>query len=316
MRRLPRTERRLKQLPLRARRRTPARHSTICSVSSRAGLTRRSFLLSTPVGLAASSGYALGFEPQWLETTSTKVALPGLSAPIRLLHLADFHVSGAVPFQLIERAIDLGLACRPDIVCLTGDFITDNQAIDQPRYLSLLRRLTSAAPVLAVLGNHDGGPWVARAVGGFPNTKMVRTLLGAAGITLLDNASVALAIGSSRVNFAGVSDLWNGDVDLNRAFASPHDGPTVLLAHNPDTKDLAADFPWQLMLSGHTHGGQVLIPGVGPRFVPVRDKRFISGLKEWCGRRVYITRGVGSLGGIRINCRPEVTLLDLTARPA
>jgi predicted MPP superfamily phosphohydrolase len=66
------------------------------------------------------------------------------------------------------------------------------------------------------------------------------------------------------------------------------------------------------MLSGHTHGGQVLVPLVGTRFIPVQDKRFIAGLKEWNGRQVYVSRGVGSLAGVRFNCRPEVTVLQVT----
>ncbi len=65
------------------------------------------------------------------------------------------------------------------------------------------------------------------------------------------------------------------------------------------------------MLSGHTHGGQVVLPFLGERFVPVRDKRFIAGLKQWNGRQVYVTRGVGSIRGVRVNCRPEVTILDV-----
>ena len=65
------------------------------------------------------------------------------------------------------------------------------------------------------------------------------------------------------------------------------------------------------MLCGHTHGGQVLVPGMGPRFAPVSDKRFVAGLKAWKGRQIFVTRGVGNLGGVRLNCRPEVTLLDV-----
>ena len=65
------------------------------------------------------------------------------------------------------------------------------------------------------------------------------------------------------------------------------------------------------MLSGHTHGGQVLIPLVGERYAPVQDKRFVAGLKRWEGRQIYVTRGVGSLAGIRFRCRPEITVLDL-----
>ena len=103
-------------------------------------------------------------------------------------------------------------------------------------------------------------------------------------------------------------------MDGDLAFAGvPADDPAILLAHNPDTKDVLADRPWDLMLSGHTHGGQVVLPIVGERFVPMRDKRFIAGLKQWNGRQVYVTRGVGNIDGVRVNCRPEVAILDLAS---
>ncbi|HZU24780.1 MAG TPA: phosphodiesterase YaeI [Bryobacteraceae bacterium] len=282
-------------------------------------MNRRNFLLSAPVGLLASTAYAFGFEPQWLETTSASVALPGLDpgSSIHVLHLSDLHASAAVPWRLIERATEIGLAARPDLVCLTGDFITDAQQVDASRYTRLLRRLSSSAPTLAVLGNHDGGPWVAQAIGGLSDTRAVRALLHDGRIGLLHNRSVELTVKGQSIRIAGVGDFWNEDDNAAQAFADLRgDAPIVFLAHNPDMKDRAAAYPWNLMLCGHTHGGQVLIPGIGTRFVAVRDKRFISGLKEWNGRRIYITRGVGSLAGVRINCRPEVTLLRLTGQAA
>jgi predicted MPP superfamily phosphohydrolase len=143
---------------------------------------------------------------------------------------------------------------------------------------------------------------------------MVRGLLSAGNIPLLHNRSELVRVRDQSVRFAGVGDLWNHGVDGERAFADvPADDPAILLAHNPDTKDVLADRPWDLMLSGHTHGGQVVLPIVGERFVPVRDKRFVAGLKQWNGRLVYITRGVGNIDGVRVNCRPEVTLLDLVS---
>jgi len=282
-------------------------------------LNRRSFLLSTPVGLLASTAYAFGFEPQWLEPTSTSVVLPGLGPQrsIRVLHLSDLHASAAVPWRLIERAVDMGLASHPDLICLTGDFITDAQQVDAARYTRILRRLSSAAPAFAVLGNHDGGPWVARAIGGLADTSAVRALLRDGRVHLLHNDSFEFTSQGQAITLTGVGDLWNDDVNMDQAFAAVRgDRPTVLLAHNPDTKDLAANYPWQAMLCGHTHGGQLRIPGIETRFVPVRDKRFISGLKKWNGRSIYITRGVGNLAGVRINCRPEVTVLNFVDRSA
>ncbi len=261
--------------------------------------------------------YAFGVEPNWLERTYYQVKLPckGLASGVRILHLSDFHASSAVPFTLIESAVEMGLEAKPDVICLTGDFVTDAAPFDRAEYARILRRLSTAAPVFATLGNHDGGSWSA-SIGGFKDSSVIRGLLGASNVALLDNRSEVVRVRDQSVRFAGVGDLWSGGVDADLAFVDVRpEAPVILLAHNPDTKDMLRDRPWDLMLSGHTHGGQVVLPLVGERFVPVRDKRFIAGLKHWDGRQVYITRGVGSIRGVRVNCRPEVTVLDLITEP-
>lgn len=261
--------------------------------------------------------YAFGVEPNWLERTYYQVKLPckGLASGVRILHLSDFHASSAVPFTLIESAVEMGLEAKPNVICLTGDFVTDAAPFDRAEYARILRRLSTAAPVFATLGNHDGGSWSA-SIGGFKDSSVIRGLLGASNVALLDNRSEVVRVRDQSVRFAGVGDLWSGGVDADLAFVDVRpEAPVILLAHNPDTKDMLRDRPWDLMLSGHTHGGQVVLPLVGERFVPVRDKRFIAGLKHWDGRQVYITRGVGSIRGVRVNCRPEVTVLDLITEP-
>jgi uncharacterized protein len=259
--------------------------------------------------------YAFGVEPNWLERTATRVKLPckSLTSGVRILHLSDFHASPAVPFSLIEKSVELGLQAKPDVICLTGDFVTDATPFDEAEYARILRRLSSAAPVFATLGNHDGGRWGA-SVHELKDSSRVCALLAAGNIPLLHNRSEVVRVRDQFVRFAGVPDLWSDSVDGDLAFADvPADDPAILLAHNPDTKDVLADRPWDLMLSGHTHGGQVVLPLIGERFVPVRDKRFIAGLKQWNGRQVYVTRGVGNIDGVRVNCRPEVTILDLVS---
>jgi uncharacterized protein len=259
--------------------------------------------------------YAFGVEPGWLDRTVTQVKLPcrNLARAVRILHLSDFHVSPVVPFSLIENSVRLGLEAKPDVICLTGDFVTDATPFDQHEYARILRRLANAAPIFATLGNHDGGRWAA-SVGGLKDSCAVRALLEDSSIPLLHNRSEVVRLRDQSIRFVGVADLWSGEVDGDRAFAgvSAND-PAIVLAHNPDTKDVLGNRPWDLMLSGHTHGGQVVLPILGEHFVPVRDKRFIAGLKRWNGRQVYITRGVGNIHGVRVNCRPEVTILDLTA---
>lgn len=279
-------------------------------------MTRRKLLSLLPSAVPAAAcapAYAFGVEPNWLERTVTRVKLScrSLTRGVRILHLSDFHASPVVPFSLIENAVELGLEARPDVICLTGDFVTDATPVDRAVYAGILRKLAAAAPAFATLGNHDGGRW-AGSHGGFHDTEFVRALLAASKIPVLHNRSEVVRVRGQRLRFAGVPDLWSGEVDGAAAFAEvAGDDPAIVLAHNPDTKDALANRPWDLMLSGHTHGGQVVLPLVGARFVPVRDKRFIAGLKPWNGRQVYITRGVGNVHGIRVNCRPEVTVLDL-----
>jgi len=259
--------------------------------------------------------YAFGVEPNWLERTFHQVKLPckNLTSGVRILQLSDFHASPSVPLSLIERSVELGLETKPDVICLTGDFITDANPFDAVEYVRILRRLSSAAPVVATLGNHDGGSWSA-AVGGLDDSSVVRKLLRDSNASLLDNRSEVIRVRDQSIRFAGVGDLWSGDVYGALAFADvPAEAPAILLAHNPDTKDVLTDRPWDLMLSGHTHGGQIVLPFVGERFVPVRDKRFIEGLKQWNGRQIYVTRGVGNVRGVRVNCRPEVSVLDLAS---
>jgi predicted MPP superfamily phosphohydrolase len=277
-------------------------------------VTRRKLLSLLPVAGCAPA-YAFGVEPNWLERTFQRVKLPckNLTSGARVLHLSDLHASSSVPFALIEKSVELGLEAKPDVICLTGDFVTDNSAFDEVEYARILRRLSSAAPIFASLGNHDGGAWSDWA-GGFKDTSVVRALLSAGNVPLLHNSSEVVRVRDQSIRFAGVADLWSDDVDGDLAFANVSaDDPAIVLAHNPDTKDVLADKPWDLMLSGHTHGGQVVLPMLGERFVPIRDKRFIAGLKQWNGRQVYVTRGVGSIRGVRVNCRPEVTILDLVS---
>ena len=83
------------------------------------------------------------------------------------------------------------------------------------------------------------------------------------------------------------------------------------MSHNPDSKEMLRRWPWDLLLSGHTHGGQVIIPFQGPRYAPVTDKRYVAGLKPWESRQIHVTRGVGNFAGVRFRCRPEVSLLIL-----
>jgi predicted MPP superfamily phosphohydrolase len=278
-------------------------------------MTRRQFTVGGLAALAgAGLGYGFGAEPRWIEETRSRVTLRrSLLTPVRILHLSDLHRSTFVSLSFLEKAIRRGIDLMPDVVCLTGDFITAGDSTVLDGYLEILKLLSSHAPTFAVLGNHDGGAW-SQARGGEATVESVSRLLADAGIELLNNRSATVDTKGGPLRLVGSGDLWGGDCHPTSAFENvPRSSstPAVFLAHNPDTKDLAGNLDWDLMLSGHTHGGQIVIPFIGPPFVPIRDRRFLAGLNEWDGRQIYTTRGVGNLYGVRVNCRPEITLLDV-----
>lgn len=272
-------------------------------------MTRRK-LLCTFFG-ATPLLYPCYWEPRWLDVTHRRARLDQAvgGQPARLLHLSDLHASVFVPLSMIHRAITAGLAQKPDLICVTGDFITTRQDFDARNYAHALRRLSQVAPTYAVLGNHDGGSWTRRHFG-YPDHRLVERILEDAGIELLHNRSVRVEVRGGTVTLVGVGDLWSNEVEPRRAFAGVDtDTATVVLAHNPDTKDVLRRYDWDLMLSGHTHGGQVIIPFEGVRYAPVEDKRYVAGLKPWGSRLIHVTRGVGNVGGVRFRCRPEASLL-------
>lgn len=264
---------------------------------------------------AAVPGYARLLEPGWLELTETRIPTDKLPTgqELRILHLSDLHAGDDTPFEMIEDAFKLGLSERPDCACLTGDYITRGRIPDLDRYRRALERLSSAVPTFASFGNHDGGVWSA-SEGGVGTVDTMAGLFQSAGITVLENDARTVALAGQPVNIVGIGDLWAKNVHPEVAYRSVDTPslPTLVLSHNPDTTAMLGDYPCDLQLSGHTHGGQIVIPllDVAP-VCPVEDRRFIRGLCRWQDRWVYVTRGVGSILGLRFACRPEVSILRL-----
>ena len=280
--------------------------------------SRRRFLFTAlGAGAAASSvaAYTRWFEPQHLRLTQHTVTTGHEPAdqPLRLLHLSDLHASREIPLEYIARAVAQSVALKPDIICVTGDFVTRREEIPAG-YADILRSLSAAAPTFATLGNHDGGSWSAR-YGGPSTSANVRAVLAAAGIPCLHNHAIDLTLRGRRIQLVGLGDLWCGECQPAPAFAPllPTGRHTrVVLSHNPDSKSTLLPHDWDLLLSGHTHGGQIGIPFLARRFAPVQDKRFISGLHRWENRWLHVSQGVGCLFGVRFNCRPEISLLTIT----
>ena len=283
---------------------------------------RRNFLKKSfawLMGLMASIAY-LKFEANWLEVTRKKVLLPKLKNknPVRLLHLSDLHFSSKVSLQEIEIAMREGFALNPDACLITGDFITDQQTDQKMQdFGKLLAKFAGTVPTFASLGNHDGGEW-AGTRGGYMDSNKVEIMLKNAGIKVLDNQRESIYLKGNALTITGVGDLWSNTCLPKKCLPKRSNRnisiPSILLCHNPDSKELLAPYQWDLMLCGHTHGGQFKVPFFNwTPFAPVRDHSMVEGLHSWKGRQIHISRGVGNIWGLRFNCRPEVSLLELVS---
>jgi predicted MPP superfamily phosphohydrolase len=280
-------------------------------------ISRRKFLLGLSrmsilgVGGLAYSRYV---EPPWFKIDHEKLN-PGIlknKGRLIILHLSDFHASESVPYSHIDEAVSLGLKQKPDIICLTGDYIT--WELENPlRYREILSKLSLYAPTFACIGNHDGGQWAGWSHG-YKDFTIVKNLLIDSGITFLFNSSVIKEIKGHTIEIAGLGDLWSGDLKPEKVLKSKsiREHAVIVLSHNPDCKTDLKAYDWDLMLCGHTHGGQFKVPllNLAP-FAPVRDKDFVDGLYIWNNRYIYITRGVGNLHGMRCNCRPQVSIVTI-----
>lgn len=282
-------------------------------------LTRRQFIFG---GSAAVAGVAALAGDGYLETY--RVQLKKLEIPLKrlppafdgftIVQLSDFHYEEMFSVFTIRKSIELVNALHPDLVVLTGDFVTvgffESRA-HAHRYAAraaipcaqILSQLQARMGKFAVLGNHDAGA----------NPELVTHALESHGIPVLRNASLPIEQGSSRFWLAGVEDALEAEPDLGAAIEKiPPGEVTILLAHEPDFADEAALSPVDLQLSGHSHGGQIWIPGIGAPWLPPLARNYPRGLYKIEHMILYTNVGIGTIRApIRINCVPEVTLITL-----
>jgi predicted MPP superfamily phosphohydrolase len=278
------------------------------------GLTRRTFLKSATASVlgatalgAGGLGYSREIEPEWVEIADVPLTLPRLAVEFdgyRIAHLTDIHLDRETAPEYTAEVLRLTNAQRPDLVAITGDFVTHDPERFAPPLAGLLRGLEARDGVVAVLGNHDH--WTDAAA--------VRRVIEDGGAVLLDNAVRTLRRGSAALHVAGLDDWWSGEPDLDAVLRLlPADGAAVLLVHEPDAADaVAAEQRFDLQLSGHSHGGQVRLPLVGPLRLPPYGRRYPAGLYRVEGMRLYTSRGVGVVAPrVRFNCRPEIAVVSL-----
>lgn len=255
--------------------------------------------------------YAVGWERWWVEVTRREVPLAGLPealAGVTIAHLSDIHYGPFVPGAFIRRAVERVNALSPDLVALTGDLV-DRRPTEIEPVVRELSRLRAPLGVWAVLGGHD-----VRA----SERRFVRAFAGM-GIRLLRNEAAAVGAGPNPLWVVGTHD--NSEYYLDRLDAAlaavPAGAPTLLLSHSPDIAPEASARGIGLVLSGHTHGGQICLPFYGPL---VTESRFwrthARGLTRAGNTWIYTCRGLGTVRlPARFCCRPEIALHRLVRAP-
>lgn len=280
-------------------------------------MTRRNFLkasLAFTAGLgatgAAGLAYSTTFEPSYVivpEVTIPISNLPESFEGYRIAQIGDIHVGSWISQAQLQYVVNLINAQSPDLVVITGDYVTHGDVRPlMDRLIQPLSQLSAPDGVISVLGNHDH--WT--------NAGLVREALQTSNIHELRNTSVVLEREAGKLAIAGMDDVWEQQHDLDRTLASlpEADVPAILLVHEPDFADeSAASGRFALQVSGHSHGGQVRLPFIGAPILPRYGRKYPIGQYKVRDMIQYTNRGIGMVfPTVRFGCPPEITVFTLT----
>jgi uncharacterized protein len=272
-------------------------------------LTRRQFLrgaASAPLlAISATSAYATLVEPYTYEVRETEVYvrdLPGAFDGFRIAQITDVHHSRIVTIEEVQRVVELATAAKPDLIALTGDYTTSYRRYIEP-CAEALGALSAPEGVWAVLGNHDH----------YTDPQLTVRAFKRHRISVLENANTVIRRGSDVLQLAGIGDwTWNRSDWARSLYGIDKRRPSVMLSHQPVVIDLPETTGISLILSGHTHGGQVSLPLIGAPLRFGRDFRYVRGLYQKNGTQLYVSPGTGVIGlPVRFGVRPEISILKL-----
>jgi uncharacterized protein len=266
-------------------------------------LTRRAALkgvLATTVGAITGAGiYGVGYERHRIGVTEASLPVSGLPSALdglRIGLVTDIHHSAMVPADDVATAVRLVLAAAPDMIVLGGDYVTWGERGYVGPVTELLAPLTAPHGVFAILGNHD-------------DDRDLPAALTANGFIVLRDQRTRIQIRGEGLEIAGIRFWTRRAQDIARVLRQTRD-TTILLAHDPRRLAEAAALGVPAVLSGHTHGGQVVVPGVGA----IARRRFpvLEGIGQRDNTRIFVSRGMGTVYvPIRFNCPPEIAVLTL-----
>lgn len=287
---------------------------------ARDSITRRRVLQTLVYGTAGMALYAGEIERHWIDIVHHDVrigGLPDVFDGMTIAQLSDIHLDEYTEPFLLREAIDHINRMQPDMVLLTGDYVSAELLSKKTtigaawQCASMLSSIKCPAKY-AILGNHDimaGGDAIAESITSHD-------------IPVLRNGFVPIERGGSRIWLAGIDDPVLGkpdpDLAIPASIRNVHREPVILMCHAPDFVDELVDMPLSqsiaLVLSGHTHGGQVRIPLLGAMHLPPGGRKYIEGWFGFGSMQLYVNRGIGAVGvPFRFNCRPEITLFHLRA---
>ena len=284
-----------------------------CFQEPRKEVTRRKFLkwltAGGVVGFGGIAFDAFAIEPHGFKVTKHTISLPRLPQDwdgLTIAHITDTHIGRLSSLEDARQIVDMTNQLHPDLIVITGDIVSRSDSIS-PALSEVLRDLRAPMGKFAVLGNHEY--WT-------DSPKIIETF-EAAGIKFLTNDNHIFTRNAKALVLGGVDDLMEGKPDVLRAFSGiDKNVPRILLCHNPDyAEDMPAKSNVDLMLCGHTHGGQVKIPLIGPPLVPITHKKYSEGLVDGPHCPVFVSRGLGMVEiPVRFNCPPEIPLITLRAK--
>lgn len=252
--------------------------------------------LGTAAGAAA---HGFMYERHHVEVTEETLEVIGWPSPLsglRIGFVTDLHRSGTVSHEMIAGAVQMLMAHRPDLIVVGGDYVTNRDRRYIQPAADALAGLSAPHGVFAVLGNHD-------------DERDVPAALTAQGFTVLKDDRTQIAIRGERLDIAGLRYWTHKVTDITRVLHRAL--PTlILIAHTPKRLIEAAALSVPLLLSGHTHGGQIVLPGLGA--VAAREFPVIAGTAHRDNTTVFVSRGVGTVYvPVRVNCPPEVAVLRI-----
>ncbi|OPX84119.1 MAG: putative metallophosphoesterase [Pelotomaculum sp. PtaB.Bin104] len=265
------------------------------------------FIWFVGAGLLLMGFYAFAIERFRLEVRRVDIPLsklPRSCSGLRIALFSDVHLSIFYSPKRLSGVVELINREHPDIVCFTGDFLDAHAGTGVLREAApILGRLKASLGKFAVLGNHDCWAGVNR----------VGRTLELGGFRVLSNDHAVLQKNRDRLYMIGLADVSKGRPDLTKAMLEiPEEACSILLVHEPDFADTVARRPVSLQLSGHSHGGQVRLPYIGPLITTRLGRKYHSGLYKIDNLLLYTTWGVGTtLLPVRFFCRPEITIITL-----